>query len=599
MRGADGRVRIGGAAAMWGDSAIATPQLLAVPDLDYLMYDYLAETTMAILARARRRPSGVGYVAEFVDVVLRRHLAECLAQGVRVVTDAGGLDPEGCRAAVEALAAELGLKVAVAAVGGDDVLDRLGELAGEGVGGAPGPALSANAYLGARGIAEALSAGAQVVVTGRVVDSALALGPLVHEHGWSWTDLDRLSAGSLAGHVIECGAQATGGLFTDWQEVAGWDDIGYPVVEVVADGTFVVTKPADTGGLVSPATVAEQVVYEIGDPSAYVLADVVCDWRAVEVAPDPSGPHRVRVVGARGRPPTGQLKVCVTQSDGWLLDALLAIRGIDAVAKAERTAEALLARTRRQLADAGYADYAETRVELLGTGAAFSPAPASGPVREVVLRVAVAHAQREGLTFLRTEAASAGVSMGPGTRGHFGGRPSPRERVAVGSVLVDAARIGYPVEGAAALTPAEPPPSVFRGGLSRQEGHSSSRRAGEPEPTLPTVPLVELAWARSGDKGDTSNIGVIARHPELVATLRSELTPERVWRWMAQLLGPDAEVTRYELPGLGAFNFVLTQALGGGGAWSLRSDPLGKAYAQVLLELPIPIPAGQPHLPQG
>ncbi len=588
MKGADGRVRIGGAAAMWGDSAIATPQLLEVPDLDYLMYDYLAETTMAILARLRRRDPARAYVGEFVTGVLATHLHTCVERGVRVMADAGGLDPVACAQAVEVLATELGLDIRVVAVDGDDLLARPDVFDGAGVD-LPTDVLSANAYLGARGVADALAAGAEVVITGRVVDTALVLGPLVHEHGWSWQDWDRLSAGSLAGHVIECGAQGSGGLFTDWADVPGWDDIGYPVVEVAADGTFVVSKPAGTGGLVVPAAVAEQIVYEIGDPAAYVLPDVVCDWSQVTVRADPTGPDRVLVGGARGRPPTGQLKVCVTASDGWELDVLLAIRGIAAVDKARRTADALVARTRRQMAAAGFGDYREVRVELLGAEAFYGPHARAGDTREVVLRIAVAHDEREALAFLRSEAASSGVSMGPGTRGHFGGRSASRQGVALSSFLIPAEAVGYPVEGAVPLVGDTAAPS-WAVSMVDEPAPPTGDEVDAVEAALVEVALVELAWARSGDKGDTSNIGVIARRPELVDLLRDQLTPQRVASWMGHLLGPGSVVTRYELPGLDAFNFTLTEALGGGGASSLRSDPLGKAYAQLLLELPVRLP---------
>ena len=318
-------VRVGCASGFWGDSSIAAPQLVGSGRLDYLVFDYLAETTMAILAGARLRDPNAGYATDFVTVAMRSVLAEIASRGIRIVSNAGGVNPRACAQALEALAGELGVEIAVAVIEGDDVFTSLGATVGAG-------AVSANAYLGATPIAAALEAGAQVVITGRCVDSALALGPLMHRFGWSAGDYDRLASGSLAGHLIECGAQATGGLFTDWRDVPDWPHIGYPIVEVEPDGTFVVTKPPGTGGLVTPATVAEQLLYEIGDPGAYALPDVVCDFRAVAMRQD--GPDRVRVTGARGRAPGDAYKVSATYLDGFRCSATLTIVGFEAAAKA-------------------------------------------------------------------------------------------------------------------------------------------------------------------------------------------------------------------------------------------------------------------------
>ncbi len=577
----DRSVRIGGASAAWGDSLMATPQLLAVPQLDYLIYDYLAELTMAILARQRQKNPRLGYAHDFVSGVVGEHLETIAARGVKLVANAGGLNPLGCAQAIEALARERGVPLKVAAVTGDDVMSEASRLAG-----VPQGMLSANAYTGAAGIAHALERGAQVVVTGRCVDSALVLGPLVHEFGWRWNDWDRLAQGSLAGHIIECGAQATGGLFSDWEQVPGWENIGYPVLECAPDGSFVVTKPAATGGLVRPETVAEQILYELGDPSAYVLADVVCDFRDVRV--EPAGEQRVRVSGARGRAPTPELKVSVTYERDFQLEALSVIRGMRALDKAKKTAEAFLARTRRMMREKGLGDYAETRVEFLGADSLYGPRARGADTREVVLRIAARHGSRAALEFLRKEVASAGVSMAPGTRGHFGGRPEIRPCIRHHAAFIARERVplrihldGHeePVEAAeiptAPLT-SQPDPA----------GESAPAPGGD----AVRVPLIELAWARSGDKGDISNIGVIARRAEFLPWIRRALTPDAVAGWFAHLMR-GRRVERYELPGLGALNFMLYEALGGGGSASLSSDPLGKSYAQILLEFPVEVPA--------
>jgi hypothetical protein len=577
----DGIVRIGGASAAWGDSLTATPQLLAVAQLDYLIYDYLAELTMAILARQRQKNPRLGYAHDFVSGVVGEHLATIAAHGVKLVANAGGLNPLGCAQAIQTLAHERGVPLKVAAVTGDDVMHEASRLAG-----LPAGVLSANAYTGATGIARALERGAQVVVTGRCVDSAVVLGPLVHEFGWRWNDWDRLAQGSLAGHIIECGAQATGGLFTDWEQVPGWDNIGYPVLECAPDGGFVVSKPEGTGGLVRPETVAEQILYELGDPSAYALADVVCDFREVRV--EPAGEQRVRVSGARGRAPTPELKVSVTYERDFQIEALSVIRGMRALDKAKKTAEAFLARTRRMMREQGLGDYAETRVELLGADSLYGPRAGGAGTREVVLRIAARHASRAALEFLRKEVASAGVSMAPGTRGHFGGRPEIRPCVRHHAAFIprEAVTLRVHIGEHEEVVKGPPIPTEPLAGQPQPIGETASAPAGEAAP----VPLVELAWARSGDKGDISNIGVIARRPEYLPWIRRALTPDAVARWFAHLMH-GRRVERYELPGLGALNFMLYEALGGGGSASLSSDPLGKSYAQILLEFPVEIPA--------
>jgi len=586
---------IGGASGFWGDSAIATPQLLAVPGLQYLVYDYLAETTMAILSRARAKDPSLGYATDFVHAAMAPNLAQICRQGVRVIANAGGLNPHACRAALLAVAREQGLDPRIAVVTGDDILPAFDTLRVQALRdlqtGAQLPAdpLSVNAYVGARGIAQALALGADIVITGRCVDSAVVVGVLAHEFGWRWDDWDRLAAGTLAGHLIECGAQATGGLFTDWQSVPDWANIGYPVIDVAQDGSLTLSKPAGTGGLIHPGAVAEQILYEVGDPANYLMPDVTCDFRGVRVAR--ATQETVHVSGARGRPPTATYKANGTHRDGYQLQVMMAIRGIDAAAKATRTAEALLQRTRALMQQRGYCDYSETCVELLGCDSLYPPQQRSRAIaatREVVLRIAVRHPDAKALAFLQRECASAGTSMGPGTRSSFSGRSEIQPVVKVFSFLVPKHAVPMrvalndhdePVHDAPGFAPV-PAASL----------HLPEAREETSELAVDTVdvPLVALAWARSGDKGDDENIAVIARRAEFLPVLRKQLTSESVRTYFAHLV--DGAVERFDVPGLGALNFVLHAALGGGGVCSLRSDPLGKSYAQMLLDYPVKIP---------
>lgn len=584
-------VRIGGASAFWGDSMTAAPQLLFQGEADYLVFDYLAEITMSIMARMRAKDPAQGYATDFVAVTMKRLLPEIARRKVKIIANAGGVNPAACAAAIRDLIAQAGLELKVGVVLGDDLLPRLDSLKPQIEPMQPGAAIperlmSANAYLGAAPIAAALKAGADIVVTGRCVDSALCLGPLVHEFGWSMQDFDRLAAGSLAGHIIECGAQASGGLFTDWREVPDWDNIGYPVAEISEDGSFIVTKPEGTGGLVSVGTVSEQLVYEIGDPACYRLPDVTCDFSAVTV--ERLGENRVRVAGAKGRPPGGRYKVSATYMDGWRAVAHLTIGGIDAREKAERTADAILKRTRRIFTQLNLGDYRTTSTEVLGTEAMYGPHAGAGAraAREVVLKLAVSHTEKSALEIFAREIAPAGTSFSAGTTGFFGGRPSPQPVVRLFSCFVPKTALPLALDMDGNPQPLDLPPV---------SGDDSGVPAGKPDlSALPdgarkTVPLVRLAWARSGDKGNDSNIGVIARRPDYLPAIRAALTEPAVQAYFAHLL--EGVVTRYEWPGIHGFNFLLRDALGGGGIASLRNDPQGKAFAQMLLDFPVPVPA--------
>lgn len=587
-------VRIGGASGFWGDSSVGAPQLVKLGQVDYLVFDYLAELTMSILAAARGKNPELGYATDFVAVTMKTILKDVVEQGIRVISNAGGVNPHACAQAIAALAAEQGVSLKIAVVQGDDVMPLLPKLREEGVAelqsGSPLPEklLTANAYLGALPVKRALDAGAQVVVTGRCVDSAVTLGALMHEFGWAADDWDRLAQGSLAGHIIECGCQATGGLHTDWEDVPDWDRIGYPVIECHADGRFVATKPAGTGGLVNTAVISEQMLYEIGDPRRYLLPDVTCDFTQVSMAQ--VGEHRVEVRGARGLAPSPAYKVCATYLDGFRCNAQLTIVGIDAARKARRTAEAILARTRALFTQLGLGDYSRTHIEVLGSEAGnYGPHARTAGVREAVLHLAVMHPQKAALELFAREIAPAGTSWSPGTTG-AAGRPSPSPAIKQYALLLDKARLSPQVsidgELLAVDVPTGQPPVPQPPLAEPQLGSDSNFPPIEGE----EVPLIRLAWARSGDKGDSSNIGVIARKPEWLPLLRAQLTQERVAQWLGHLV--KGKVTRFDVPGIHAMNFLCTQALDGGGMASLRNDPLGKGMGQILLTMPVRVPPG-------
>lgn len=580
-------VRIGGASGFWGDSSMAVPQLLNAQPIDYLVFDYLAEVTMSIMAAARLKNPELGYATDFVTVV-RENFPQIMGAGVRLIANAGGVNPRSCVKALEAAAALAGVSVRIACVEGDDVMALLPQLRTEGVGeiqdGRPLPEklLTANAYLGALPIKAALDAGAQIIVTGRCVDSAVTLGVLMYEFGWGSDEYDKLAQGSIAGHVIECGCQATGGLHTDWRSVLGWESMGYPIVECHADGRFVLTKPPETGGLVSTAAVAEQILYEVGDPKRYLLPDVTCDFSGVHLVQE--GPERVSVSGVRGLQPTRSYKVSSTYLAGYKVSMQLTIIGDEAVDKARRTADALFARTRVMLSEKGLGDYSDTLVEILGSEDGYGTHGHGMRAREVVLRIAARHPDRRALELLARELAPSGTSFAPGTTG-VGGRAQPTPAIQQYAFLLDKSRLSAQVcmDGKVIVVPipagGDVPEAV------RDEAPVCQLLAGD-DPV--DVPLIRIAYARSGDKGDISNIGVIARSKELLPHLVREVTETSVKRHLAHLVkGP---VHRFFVPGLHALNFLCEQALGGGGMASLRNDPYGKSMAQILLSMNVRIP---------
>ena len=547
---------------------------------------------MSVLAAARLKNAELGYATDFVTVTMKAILKDVVAKNIKIVSNAGGMNPHACAAALAAIAAEQGVSVKIAVVEGDDVLPLIPQLRDAGIkeiqSGQPLPErlLSANAYLGAAPIKQALDAGAQVVITGRCVDSAVTLGVLMHEFDWSFSDLDKLAQGSLAGHLIECGCQTTGGLHTDWQNVPDWANIGYPVLTCSPDGSFTVEKPPQTGGLVSVATVAEQLVYEIGDPANYLLPDVVCDFTQVQLAQ--VGDHQVSVRGARGKAPTPHYKVSATYAHGFRCSGQLTIVGIDAVAKAQRTGEAILIRTRRLLADAGLKDYGDTLIEVLGAESCYGPHknPHVQASREAVLRLTVTHSSKDALNLFAREIAPAGTSWSPGTTG-AGGRPSPSPMIRQYAFLLDKTALHPVVVVDGARQPVTI--AVHAGGaIAEKTGKPVMETAPDLGADTITVLLIQLAYARSGDKGDTSNIGIIARQPAFLSHIKASVTEETVADWLAHLV--KGKVTRFDLPGIHAVNFVCEQALGGGGMSSLRNDPLGKGMAQILLDMPVTVP---------
>lgn len=588
----EGRVvRIGGATASFSDTALSVPQLLTGGRLDYLILDYLAEGSMGIFGRIQAADKTAGYGTDFLTVHIGPHLREIARQGVKVIANAGGVHPAGLATALEAQIAELGLSLRVAFVDGDDLRPQLAQLQAAGhrdmFTDAPFPdrVISANAYLGAFPIAAAIARGADIVITGRVVDSALALGPLIHEFGWQPHEYDLLAAGTLAGHLLECGAQVTGGTFTDWRDVPDWADIGFPIGECHADGSLVITKPKGTGGLVSIGTVAEQLLYEVGDPADYIVADVRCDFSEVRL--EQVGQDRVRVSGARGRPPTDSYKVCITFDQGWRSIAYQPIIGEQAAQKAARQAEALFSRARRLLAARDLPDFTLTQAVMIGGEASFGAHGRHADTRELICKMIADHPDRMGAEIFAREQWAAISGMAVGTSINLATHVLPLTGVFLFLLDKQAVTAGMTIGGVRETFCTPSAESLSE--------HGYAGPAGLPPSHVHTdgiaVGLVDLAWARSGDKGHLFNVAVIARRPEYLPFLQAALTPAAVADWYAHL-GSDGQpplVDRHEVPGIHALNFVIHDALEGGINASTRLDPAAKGMAQMLLRFPVAV----------
>jgi hypothetical protein len=587
-------VRIGGGTAFGADSFYGHNALIQA-GCDYIVYDCLAELTLASMSSdTRSNPDGFqpGFLRDITP-----YLRDMLARGCKVVTNWGGLNPHGAAEAMRKVLTDMGLSAKIGVVTGDDMRGRIDHFRAQGItemfSGEPVPDdvefSSMNAYFGGFPIARALAEGADIVLTGRVVDSALALGPLIHEFGWTPDDYDKLAAGTLIGHLTECSTQVTGGTFTDWEDVPDPANIGNPIAECRADGSFVLTKPEGTGGLVSVGTVAEQMIYEVSDPQAYIVPDAVCDFSEVVMTPD--GENRVLVTGTRGYAPTDTYKVCATFSRGWRATAVQPIIGINAPAKAQRQAEALFERTNNVLRDRNAKPLNDTYVEIVGAESSYGPRSRGGAAREVVAMISVTHDEPIGPEIFMKEQTSSISSMSPGTTvplGGMGGAGAIRPLMYVFLFLVkkadftpevwlDGKRLDFSSQPSRWFTP----DMIVR--------PSEPARPDDAEVDL-TVPLISLAWARSGDKGNLFNVGVFAREPRFAPYIAAALSAGEVGQWYAHLID-DAEpqIDRFVLPGTHGLNFVVKNSLQGGGASCLRLDPVAKGMGQMLLEFPVPV----------
>ncbi len=446
-------VRVAAGQGFWGDDLDAPRRQVEGGPIDYLMLDYLAEVTMSILQKQKERDPAMGYARDFVGAI-ESVLPAVTERGVRVVANAGGVNPPACAAAVLEMARARGAagKLKIGVVTGDDLLPRIDELisaghelanmdTGEPLSRVRGDVIAANAYIGSEPIVEALARGASVVITGRSTDTALTMAPLRHEFGWAAGDWDKLAAGIVAGHIIECGAQCSGGnCMHDWRNIPDLANVGYPIAEVAADGTFTITKHAGTGGRVSVPSVTEQLVYEMGDPASYITPDVVADFTTIQL--ERAGENRVRVHGIKGRPPTDKLKVSIAYRAGFKAVGTLVYVWPDAVDKA-RAAEHIL----RERLDRLGLRFEHILAELVGHSSTHGPlAGAPADVPEVQLRFGVRGPDRKAVERFTREIAPLVLNGPPGVTGFAGGRPKVEEIVAYWPALIDKSQVRTRVE---------------------------------------------------------------------------------------------------------------------------------------------------------
>ncbi|HSR52165.1 MAG TPA: acyclic terpene utilization AtuA family protein [Acidobacteriota bacterium] len=582
-------VRVGNAGGYWGDDLDAFQRQLSMGPLDYLSLDFLAEITMSILQKQRARNPDMGYARDFVDQVQRA--LPYLSEGkTRVISNAGGINPRGCARRIAEVAREAHVKLPIAVVEGDDLMDRLDELiqdghklanmeTGQELASIRDKVQSANAYLGAAPVIKALEMGGQIIVTGRVTDTGITIAAPAFEFGWDLDDWDRLASAVIAGHIIECGAQASGGNLTDWHEVESFQRMGYPIVEVSSDGSFIVTKHEKAGGLVNEKTVSEQLVYEMGDPWEYITPDVVAEFSSIRL--QDLGDDRVRISGVRGRRRTESLKASISYHDGYKAQGTVIVSRPDAVEKCRAIEEIFFRRLGL--------DFEETRANLVGYNACHQHLVEEHDPPEILLQIGVRDGDKGKVAEFSKQFPSVILSTVPGVA-IVGARPRIQDVVAYWPCLLPADEVTPRVsllDGEESVSVGWTAPPVD------DTAPDAPSPPGEEIPQAPQGPrqrmrLRHLAYARSGDKGNTCNIGVVARSRPIYAFLQRELTAAKVKEFFGDIC--QGQVERFEVPNIKALNFLLHESLGGGGTLSLGIDPQGKTYAHALLLMEIEAP---------
>lgn len=589
-------IRIGNAGGYWGDDPGALRRQVEGGALDYISMDFLAEITMSIMQKQRSNDPKLGYARDFLGM-LEEVLPTLLKNKTKIITNAGGVNPVACAEAIAALAKRLGVNPKIAIVHGDDILTQLDDLRAKGCAfknmedgrdfkDVAGRIEAANVYFGAGPVVEALKWNPDIIVTGRVTDTGITVAAMIHEFGWHNKDWDKLASGIVAGHIIECGCQSTGGNFTDWHLIPSFKDMGYPIVEVHSDGSFVVTKHPNTGGMVTVDTVREQLFYEMGNPKAYITPDVVADFSSIQLNAD--GKDRVKISNVKGFEPTPFYKVSMAYQDGYKVLGTICISGPFARQKAETFAKIFWEK-------AG-TDFAASETEFFGWNACHRSLGHQEDGNEIILRVGTRDSDQSKLRKF-SKLVPALILSGPPGVCVLGGAPKPAEVVSYWPALMPKSavrpRVALYENGvkeerivdADVIGQFEAPAMNIQTAQKPSRDVATAIRDGE---SKASVPLSMIALGRSGDKGDMSNIGILARSPKAFAWLDGWLTAQRVKDLFQELC--HGSVVRYKLDNMAGYNFLLDASLGGGGTLTLRTDAQGKTFAQALLRQLAPIP---------
>jgi hypothetical protein len=590
-------IRIGNAGGFWGDDLSALRRQLKGGPLDYISSDYLAEITMSILRKQQLKNPKLGYVTDFVEQIVD-NAALIKEKKVKIISNAGGMNPLGCAREIIRRLKPQGIQFRIAVIEGDDIYPFLNDYYpskatfedmedGKPFSMIKDRVQSANAYLGVKPIVKALEEDAEIIIAGRVTDTSISIAPMIYEFDWAYDDWDKMASGLIAGHMMECGAQSTGGNYTDWKKVKKWDNFGYPVTEIKADGTFVMTKHPDTGGLINPDTVKEQLLYEMGDPKNYISPDVIVDFTTIRIASD--GENRVRVSDIKGRPATPFLKVSMAYADGYKARGSVIISAPEALEKARKFEEIFWQRLNM--------NFEKQNTEYIGYDSAQGHLSPRHEPNEIMLRFTVYDKDREKLSFFAENIAPVILSGPPGVA-VTGGRPKPQSVMTYWPTLIPKSLVETQVKildekGEILLEEMIPSTTGYETETALTESPrqiSESADNYEP-PTFPQsrkVRLMDICMARSGDKGDMVNIGVVARNENIYHFIKDHLTAERIKYIFGNLC--KGKVTRFELDNLHSLNFLLDHSLDGGGTKSLMIDAQGKTFASALLNQYIDVP---------
>jgi hypothetical protein len=587
------KIRIANAGGFWGDDLGVLRRQLEGGEVDYISSDFLAEVTMSILRKQQLKNEAMGYVGDFVDQIV--DVAELMkAKKVRMLTNAGGINPLACARKILSELKKKGVDFKITVVIGDNIIDRIDEFypeeamftdmeTGDNFAQIKDNIQSANIYLGVPPLLKALESGADLILAGRVTDTSITMAPMIYELGWDLGDWDKLAAGLVAGHIIECGAQASGGNFTDWQKVKKWDNFGYPIVEMNRDGSFEVYKHENTGGLISRDTIREQLVYEMGDPKHYISPDVVADFSQIVLRE--LAPNRVLVQNAKGHPSTHFLKVSMAYEDGYKAVSSIVISGGRVLNKAKEFEKIFWGRLN--------IDYKKTNTEYVGYNACHQNLVEDIDPNEILLRFSVYDDDLEKIKAFSTSIAPLILSGPPGVA-VIGGRARGQQVMTYWPTLIPKTLIQSTVhvldfEGE--IQESYEIDSVLGNEADYKPEESQSQKPEIDEYAqmeMSEVALRSVCMARSGDKGDTFNIGVLARSEAIYNYLKVKLDSDVVKTMFTGIC--KGKVKRYELDNLLALNFLLEESLDGGGTKSLMIDAQGKTMASALLNQIFPIP---------